>query len=364
MPDPGVDQQRPDVPECGPALDVLRLARKHVRLRTRTPTYMEHADRFSEQFLGKSLGVGSEYWRAVGTDATIIDFYYEHLMSDAENAAPILRATTRQLRQMVDLPVAARVLPAIRTQLELPACPLLDVACGILAAITTLGHASLSRRVSGDVADGWLVLWQEYVQKQNRQQEISCALCLLTQLPAAARPHVMATLDISPEDLWPKGSTFAAGVRGYLAAFAETGALALALIGGIPFGEKLSNEDLKGLICFLKTTPEFLELMTGLLRFAQDVSFDHAEPVSTGVVALAAERGVSIVDRDARQLPRVEIEEKLRREWDVYYRESREHMDTILAALPRPGALHQALTGLVESTWTIADLVTMAPHKE
>jgi hypothetical protein len=346
------------------AFEVLRLARTHVRSRTRTSKYMEHADRFSEQFLGRPLGVDPDYCRALGTDATVIDFYYEHLVSEGESAMPLLRQTTSQLQEMVDTSLACRSLPALQKQLSAPSCSLLDVARGILASITTLGYASLSRRVSPGMADHWATFWQEYVWKQNRQQELHCGLCLVTQSSENARPHVLARLNITPAELRPRSTTFADGVREYLASFSETGALAVALIGSLAFAQRLPGEGLAELIGFLKATPELLAQMTGLLRLAQDVHFDPAEPVSTGVAALAAERGVSLVDLDARQLPIAELEARLQREWGVYSRECYESMATILASLPGHGRIQETLTDLVKTICYIADVLTKAPHKD
>src|SRR5262249_45338653 len=125
---------------------VLKLARKHVRSRTRSSTYAEHADRFSQALLGEPLGVDSEYYKALGMDFTVIDFYYDSLVAEGEGAVSLLKQLTQELQKMADLSHAGSALPDLRTRLALATCSFLDVASGVLAAITILGHASLSRR--------------------------------------------------------------------------------------------------------------------------------------------------------------------------------------------------------------------------
>jgi hypothetical protein len=346
------------------ALDVLQLAREHIRSRTRSRTYLEHADRFAAAYLGKTLGVAPEYYKAVGTEATIvIDAWYEHLVAEGETAAPMLKQTTRRLQEMLDPAAAVRTLPALRARLEVPSCTLLEVACGNLAAITSLGHASLSARISNEVAEVWLALWQSSAWNHNHQQELHCGLSMLPPLSADARIAVMATLEISPADLRPGGTTFSSGAREYLAIFSESGAAAMALVGALPFAERVSSEDLSALIAFLTATPELPALLCRILRLAQDVSFDPSEPVSTGVVALAAERGVSIVDLHAAQLPKAALDAQLREEWSVYSHECRRQMDAILAALPADGALRRVLAEIVATTCLVAEALTSAAYK-
>lgn len=346
------------------ARDLLTLARKHVRLRARTETYWEHADRFAAAFLGRPLGVEPHYCNAVATDAAVaIDSWYECLVLDGEKAVPDLKKSTRRLQEMVDPPAAACALPALRTELERSSCSLLEVACAILAAITTLGGESLSRRVPSEVADGWLAFWQESAWKHNYQQEMHSGLSLLPPLSASSRARVTAELELPSANLRPHGTTFATGVREYLMTFGESAAAGMALIGALPFAEKLSNQDLAELIEFLRSTPELPALVSRMLRFAQDVNFDDSEPVSTGVVALAAERELSVVDIDARQLPKAHLDERLQKEWSTYRDELRERMEVILAPLEQRASLHRVVAEIVGTTCSIADALTSAPHK-
>lgn len=341
------------------ALDVLALSREHIRSRTRSPDYFERGDRFSAGFLGRTLGVAPGYHRAVGTDAAVaIDSWYEHLVAGGQRAATILRQTTLRLQDMTDARHAASALPALEARLGTPSCSLLDAACGNLAAVTTLGHASLSRRASADAANEWLALWRDAVWNHNHQQELHCGLCTLPPLSATARLQVMETLGILPADLHPKGTTFSAGVLEYLAAFSESGAAAMALFGALPFAERLSGQDLAALIAFLKATPALPALICRILRLAQDVSFDPSEPVSTGVVGTAAARGVSIPDLVAAQLPKVEIDANLRREWDAYSPACRQQIEAILARLPEHGTLRGVLAEVTGAACSIADALT------
>jgi hypothetical protein len=345
-------------------LHLLHLARAHIRSRTRSPSYFKHASRFSAAFLGEPLGVEPEYYDASGTDLTIIDFCYEQLLSKGEAAASALKKTTLQLQEMATPSSATLAMPALRVKLEDSSCSLLDVACGSLAAITLLGQDSLLRKVSLAAADRWLALWQDLLSQQDHQQELHCGMCLLTRLAPEARSRVIETLNVPLEVLRPKKASFGAGVDEYLERFSETGAVGVLIIGGLPFAERLTSVELEELIdCFLDK-PEFLHLVTKLIRFAQDVSFDPQEPINSGVFALAMETGVSVVDVDAHQVNKVDIDEKLRRQWDLYSQECRRRLDVILAAVRHREALHRALAGIVDGAFLVAQLVESAPHKQ
>lgn len=346
------------------ARDVLQLAHEHVRSRTRTRKYFEHADRFAAAFLGKPLGVSPHYYTTAGTDVpAVLDTCYEHFLPEGEAAAPILKHITARLHEMLDVPSARRALPALRASLEQPACPLLDVASGLLAAIATLGHATITQKASTEIADRWLSLWRTLVWKHNHQQELHGGLCLLPPLSAAARARVLSTLAISPADLHPKATTFAGGVSEYLATFSDTAAAAMALVGALPFAESPSGSELSALLAFLTDTPELLALMNEALRLSQDVRFDPSEPLSTGVFALAAEQGSSVADLDATQLPAADLETKLQREWTISGQVRRARMENLLATLPHGEALQGSLSDVVATTWLIADALTSAPHK-
>jgi len=346
------------------ALEILRRVRRHVRARTRTAEYHEHSDHFTQRLMRAPIGVGPEHCKSVGTDAAVIDFYYDVVATDAGGVAPtLLRRATQRLQEMADLARAARALPALGAALEQPSCSLLDVAGGLVAAMTILGHAALAERISVGVADQWLSLWQDYMGRQNRQFERNSGLCLLARAPSAARTAIMARLDISPGHLVPRSDTFSAGLREYLAAYAETSAFAPTLIGGLPFADGLSPEPLVRLLEFLRDTPGFLQSMSELFRFAPDIRFDASEPVNAGIFALAAERGVSVVEVDSRLVSGTELEARMRREWDVYLPACRRRVDEILAMLASDDATHRALADLTDAAFLIAERMPATPYK-
>lgn len=346
------------------ALALISIARGHIRSRTRTPKYLEHGDRFAAILLGKPLGIAPDYYRAVGTEiAVILDTCYEELIPAGEHAAALLSQLTHQLESTLDPELAARDLPLLRARLDVPECPLPDVACAIVSAITILGHTRLVERTSAEVAGVWLSLWQSSAGSHNRRQEVHSGLCALGSISAEARARVLTELKISATDLQPVSTTFSAGVREYLAKFSESSAAAMTIVGALPFAEKLSNDDLASLIGFLDTTPAALKLLDGVMRFAQDVRFDNTEPMSTGVAALAAERCVSVPDFDVQSIDTAALESRLRQEWVSYARESRDRLDRLFAALPPAQPVRQILEEIAGATFTVADVLAGTPYK-
>ncbi len=346
------------------ALDVLKSARRHARSRTRSPRDLAYADRYADALLGRTMGVSHELYQAVGTDFTVVlDACYEQLIPEGEGAVATLKQTTAALRGLVELPNALRALPALRQELASPDCPLVDVTRGFLAAITALGHASLVERASTAVAEGWLALWQDRVSSHVQQQETHTGICLLPPLPEAARGRVLAALEIPPATLRARGTTFAAGVREYLERFAEMGAVSMTIAGATAFASRFSGETLAGWVAFLNATPEFLDQISSVMRFAQDVRFDASEPLNTGVFGLAAEQRMSIADLDSRELPVAEIEEKLRSAWRVEAREARARLEAVVAATARGGSLQEALEGLVRAVCALANTLAEVRYK-
>lgn len=337
------------------ALDLLRLARGHLRSRTRTPAYFERGDRFAVLFLGKPLGVPVEYSKSLATDlAVVLDTLYEDFLQRAPGRAPLLREATRHLQGFVSASVAISALPHLRARLDATSCPLLDVASALLAALTAVGYESLTRRTSAEVADDWLELWKAAVAAHNHQQELHSGLCLLQASSPADRQDLSRALDIPEPSLRPGGGTFWAGARRYLEMFSESGAAAMVLVGALPFAQKPTPDGLRAMVAFLRATPELLAWIGGVLRLAQDVKFDPSEPVSTGVFALAAERNASIVDVDASRLAATDIEEKLKAVWDRYDEESRGRMDTLMAGLNGEDPIRPVISEIVEVTRMIA----------
>ncbi|MEZ4448983.1 MAG: hypothetical protein R3B09_05825 [Nannocystaceae bacterium] len=345
------------------ALDLLHLARTIIRSRTRSPNYFDHANRFSAALLSGPLGVARDYYEALGTDLTIIDAHYEALLSQGEAAAPHLRRATVRLQAMAEPSRAAAAVPSLRRALEGEACSLLEAARATVAAITLLGHATLTRRVSAAAAARWLTLWQDRLSQQDRQQEAQCGLCLLAGRSPEARARILAALDLPPGALRPAGATFAAGVAEYLDRFSETGAVGVLLAGGLPFAETLRAGDQEALIELLGATPAHLDRMSRLMRLAQDVRFDGDERINAGFFGMSAELGVDVVDLDGARVVSAEVEARLRREWVPYATASRRRADASLAALRPREALHRALTEITDAVSSLAERVVSASYK-
>jgi hypothetical protein len=346
------------------ARDLLLAARGHVRSRTRSARYLEHGDRFAGLFLGRPLGLSSDDCMSVGTDVSVVvDTCYEDLAARGEEAIPLLQQTTRRLGEVLDASLAAASLPALRAELDAPSCPLLQVACAVLGGITLLGCASLSRGALPGAAQGWLSLWQAAARGHNLQQQTHSGLCLLGPLSDAARSRVVAELRIAPAHVRPRGASFSEGVREYLAAFSESAAAAMALVGALPLSPGLSAHDFAEIVGLLGATPELLGLVSGVLRLAQDLTFDSTEPVSTAVVGLAAERRVSVADIDVQSIVAGEVEAKLREEWTAFSREARDRLDRILDRLQRGTAARSTLTAIVDTTFLVAEGLASARHK-
>nr|QKW93662.1 hypothetical protein [Vitiosangium cumulatum] len=350
-------ENRPD------ALAILLRARELVRSRWRSADYYKAGDRFSDMFLGRTFQLEPDYYKAVGTDYSAIDCLYEELGSGGVKAIAELGDVTRRLQDMTDPTSASRALKELQTALQNPSCPLLDVCRALLAAITVLGHERMLARGSSALARDWLKLWQDYLWQQNSQQARLNRLCLVVSATSKEdRAQMLAALGTERDHLSVASTSFAAGMCEYLDKYSETGASAVALIGGLPFAQALSTEGLEEMLRLLSGDSGFLGRMASLLRLAQDIRFDPTEPINTGVMGYAAEHHLSLLDVDARQLPRAEIDEKLKREWETWFAACRQHFDALMVPLKNE-TLKPALQAFVVNLCSIASRLAAVGHE-
>ncbi|OJH40785.1 hypothetical protein [Cystobacter ferrugineus] len=345
-----------------PALTLLERARHHVRTRSRSAAYYQSADRFSEVFLGKTFQVEPDYYRAVGTDYSAIDWLYEELGQDEALTREALDAVTDQLQEMTRPGPARAALEPLQAALHAPSCSLLDVCRALLGAITVLGEDSLGARgFPAALVRDWLALWSDRVWRQNSQQ---ARLTLLIQVMRASpedRPGRLAALGDEQDALSPRGTHFEQGVHEYLERYAETGASSVALVGGLPFARALTPRDLEKLLGVLREGSDFLGGVARLLRFAQDVRFDPSEPLNSGVMGYAAEQRQRLTEINATRLPREELDTRLKREWADYSARLRQELDAVVAGLGDE-PLRPLLQTFVQSVWAISTRLAEAGH--
>lgn len=353
------------LPNSSDALTLLRRARVHVRAQARSPDYYRAADAFSEVFLGRAFQIPPDYFQAVGTDYSAIDCLYEALVPGGSCAGLSVEAVTERLQEMTRREPAQRALGVLGPALEAPSCETLDVCRALLGAITVLGHEALARRSAPTLREDWSRLWQDVVWRQNSQQARLQRLIQIMRAPSADKPALLATLGADTgalrEALEVRSTDFVQGVHEYLERYAETGAASVALVGGLPFAQGLSDAGLAELLRMLQGETDFLGHMARLMRFAQDVRFDPGEPLNTGVMAYAAESRERLVDVEAARLPKARLDAGLRAEWDVFLARTRRYFDGQLASL-QDDTLRPRLEGFVTGFFAIAARLAEAGH--
>ncbi|WNG19551.1 hypothetical protein [Cystobacter fuscus] len=344
------------------ALKLLERARHHVRTRSRSESYYQAGDRFSELFLNRTFGVEPNYYQTVGTDYSAIDWLYEELGQSEALSRQALDAVTKQLQEMTHPGPALAALGPLQAALHSPSCALLDVCRALLGAITVLGQDALGARgAPAALVQKWLALWSDRVWKQNSQQARHTLLIQVMRASPEDRPGRMAELGEEQDALSARGTHFEQGVHEYLERYAETGATSVALVGGLPFADALTPMDLEKLLGLLREESDFLGSVARLLRFAQDVRFDPSEPLNSGVMGYAAEHRQRLTDIDASRLPREELDTRLKRVWVDDSARIRRELDAVVAALGDE-ALRPLLQGFVQSVWAVATRLVEAGH--
>lgn len=344
------------------ALAVLRSARQQVRSRSRSASYYEAADRFSELFLGQPFQLEPDYYKAVGTDYSAIDWLYEDVGQQDARAPQTLGRVTQCLQEMTRLPSARAALGPLQRALELPTCSVLDVCRALQGAITVLGHEALVAREGAALGKRWLSLWQLALWRQNSQQERLNQLVWVMRAPPEDKAQRMAQLGLGKNDGVLKATGFTEGLHEYLERYSETGASSVAFIGALPFARSLSRRGLEELLRLLQEAPEFLGRMAHLLRLAQDIRFDPSEPLNAGLLAYAAEHRLPLAELDSTRLPQAELDARLRGEWERYHAESRASFDTLVTSR-QDETLKATLQCFVTNLHVIASRLATSGHE-
>ncbi len=328
------------------AFELLRAARRIIRGRTRAPSYWAAADRLSALWLGGPLRSTSEFHLAAGPDIASLDGLYDEAML-APDALEVLPELTRRLQEMVRHEAAARELK--RYEAGLPEGDLLEAARVILAVLTTQGYAALHARGAPRLASRWLAAWSEAVEAHLFQQQRVCGLPLVARLPAEARQPALTRLDLTPEALVPRGTSFSERVEEYLEHYGDTSAAPIAVLGTLAFST-LPTEEVEALLELCVGEAGLLPAMSKLFRLAQDVSFDPTEPMNAGVFASA----------DGK-FSKPEIEARLQEAWTLHSTRTRRAFEEVLAARGQGvgsatlaawlQALFQVVARLVPGTW-------------
>ena len=343
------------------ALAVLRSARHQVRSRSRNVGYYEAADRFSELFLGMPFQLEPDYYKAVGTDYSAIDWLYEELGAGDGQALGTLGMVTERLQEMTRIASASAALAPLQRALQEPTCAVLDVCRALQGAVTVLGHEALRIRGAASLGKLWLPLWQLSLWRQNSQQERLNRLVWAMRAPPGEKARRMATL-AGRNDWTVHATRFTEGLHEYLDRYSETGASSVALVGALPFARSLSRPGLEELLHLLRASPDLLTRTACLLRLAQDVRFDPTEPLNAGLMAWAAEHRVPLAELDSTRLPKAELDARLKTEWDTYHAESRVHFDTLVASC-RDETLKNTLQRFVTNLHVIASRLAMSGHE-
>lgn len=344
------------------ALAVLRSARQQVRSRSRSASYYEAADRFSELFLGQPFQLEPDYYKAVGTDYSAIDWLYEDLDQADPRALQTLGMVTERLQEMARVSSASAALGPLQRALAQPTCSVLDVCRALQGAITVLGHEALMAREGATLGRRWLPLWQLSLWRQNSQQERLNRLVWVIRAPPEDKARRLAQLGGGKNDWALEATGFTEGLHAYLERYSETGASSVAFIGALPFARSLSQPGLEELLRLLKEAPEFLGRTARLLRLAQDVRFDPTEPLNAGLMAYAAEHRLPISELDSTQLPKAELDARLRDEWERYHAESRACFDTVVASR-QDETLKATLQRFVTNLHAIASRLAVSGHE-
>jgi hypothetical protein len=348
-----------------PTMEELLVASRHIiRSRARTPRYWSSGERLIRAWTGATLRTNTEFHIAAGIDlGGIIDWLYDEGVDAGEFAAEALVGLTRRFQEMVDLDSAAYKVQRLEKEGLPPDVSTEEATCAIIAVLTTQGTAAFIRRGSADLASRWHQLWADFMWRQNIQQQRICAIGLLPRMTPNARRLAMDVLDLHPEDLLPRATSFSEGIEEFLLHYGETSAGSVALLGSLPFAE-LPLEEVEGLLEMCSTPEGLLTPMAGLLRLAPDVSFDPAEPLNTGVFATAAEQRRNLLDviKEGKFSPPV-MSARLREEWFRYSSRMRDELLIQLLSYGKGAGTHTAGT-LLQALFRLLEVLVPGTWKQ
>lgn len=342
-------------------VDLLIASRRIIRSQARTPRYWSAGERLNRLLTGAPLRSNSEFHIAAGIDLGGIDWLYDESVQAGEFAAETLAGLTRRFQEMVNLEAASREVRRLEKEGLSSEAGIEEASCAILAVLTTEGTAALTRRGSAELASRWHQAWADFMWQQNVQQQRVCGIGLLPRMTPKARSHGMEVLELRPEDLVPRATCFAEGIEEFLYTYGETSAGSVAVLGSLPFSE-LPLEEVEGLLGMCIGPSGLLPIMARLLRLAQDVSFDPAEPLNTGVFAVAAEQRRTLMDviKEGRLSPPA-LSARLYEEWARYASRIRDELSIHVLSYGKDAgtatadsllqALFKLLELLVPGTW-------------
>jgi len=344
-------------------MELLSAARRIIRSRTRTPEYFRAAERLTRLWLGGPLRASSALAVAAGADLSGLDWLYDEEVEAGEAAAGTLVRLTRRLQERVSGETASEHMRRLEEEGLGAEASLEEATCAILALLTTQGVATLTQRGSAGLASRWQRAWADFVGRHNLEQQRLSGLGLLLRLKPDARRRCMETLELSPEDLAPRATSFSEGVEEFLHRYGETSAGSVALLGSLPFSE-LPLEEVEGLLELCTGPSGLLPLMDRLLRLAQDVSFDPAEALNTGVYATAAEQRRSLLALlEQGGLSKPELDVRLRGEWVRCASHMRDELHSRVSSHGGGAGTATAAT-LVQALFQVLDLLVPGTWKQ
>ncbi len=345
-------------------VDLLTASRRIIRSRARTPQYWSAGERLNRLWPGTPLRSNPEFHIAAGLDlGGIIDWLYEEGVQAGGLTAGTLVELTRRLQEMVNREKASQEVRRLEKEGLPSEASLEEATCAILAVLTTQGVAALSRRGSAELASRWHRAWASSIWQHNFQQQRICGIGLLPQMTPEARAQGMRILELQPEELLPRATSFSEGIEEFLHTYGETSAGSMAVLGSLPFSE-LPLAEVEGLLEMCIGPSGLLPIVDRLLRLAQDVRFDPSEALNTGVFATAAEQHRSLLDvlkGSGSSLP--ELDARLREEWERYSSRMR---DELLARVTSPerGAGTDAAATLIRALFQLLDILVPGTWKE
>jgi hypothetical protein len=345
-------------------MELLTEARRILRNQTRTPGYWSAADRLALLWIGTPLRPSPEFCLSAGVDlGGILDCLYDKAAEAGDSAAERLAGLTRRLQAMASGETATQEVRRIEERGLGPETSLEDATCAVIALLTTKGAAALTQRSSAELASRWQRAWADFLWGHNLQQQRISGLGLLPQLPPDARRRCMETLELRPEALVPRATSFSEGVEEFLHDYGVTSAGSVALLGALPFSAQ-PLEEVEGLLELCTGPSGLLPMMDWLLRLAQDVSFDPDEALNTGVFATAAEQHRSLVEVIGRGgLSKPDLDARLREEWARCAPRMRNELFARVSA-QGGGAGKATATALVHALFQLLDLVVPGTWKQ
>jgi hypothetical protein len=215
-----------------------------------------------------------------------------------------------------------------------------------VALITLYGYAHIVETHRDEqLADDWIKLWRYYLIRQNTQE--------------ADKSNLAGKI--------PSENQFEPGVRAYLSAFGDTGALGPAIIGALPHSPHFDREFLE-IVCQNEVLPNLIKIY----RLAQDINCDLEERVNAGLYGVSSMWQLSIdearewLSRDPQM--RVSINSDLYRYWHTHVDQNLHAAHAFVGNVQLESEVaRQALHRLIGATETVTNQIVeykMTDYKE